>query len=224
MTVERMKRIIKHFMMLLCTSCLGMTAYAVGDNKLSLGLSAELCNQEVTVPLLLNNQTGVSSLQFDLLLPKGLSLQGNASSAFQLTGRDVAHRLVVTPLSNGKIRVLLFSMRNAPFTGNEGPILHLSMTTGDECGIQPLVFSNIILSDTSEREYECPDTSLGFIICKTDDVNDDGVLNEQDVTAVFNVVSTTVPESGGTDLNGDGQTTIQDIVAMIELLKKVSRQ
>lgn len=216
-----MRKFIKSFMMLVCMLHFGVAAYAADNgNELSLGLVADLFEKDITIPVMLTNQAGISSLQFDVLLPEGMTLNGDASAAITMTERATTHSLTVTKLKSGKIRVLIYSASNTAFTGTSGAIVNISLTKVGTSGSYPIAISNVVLSDAAEREYECPDTSFPFLICKTDDPNGDGRADLQDVSSLVTAVSTGNISSSETDVNGDGRTDIQDIVAMVALLNK----
>ncbi len=74
----------------------------------------------IALPINVTNNIPYSACQMDVTIPDGMSL-----SAAELTWRANKHIVTWRQLGNGKVRIVVYSPKNAEFDGNCGPLLTL---------------------------------------------------------------------------------------------------
>ena len=95
------------------------------------------------IALNLSNSKAKTALQFDILLPMGVTLD-NVS----LTGRNDAHVVSEATVEGGKHRILLYSNDNSAIRGNNGAVLNITLSAADSfTGTGELGFDNIVIAD-----------------------------------------------------------------------------
>ena len=104
----------------------------------------------------LTNSTDIVALQMDIVVPKGMT---TGEDALVLMPRAQAHSATVAKVGDGRYRILVFSLSNAPFTGDSGDIFTLGFTGEDFAG-SPLRVENIKLSGPDGVNYTTPDTEV----------------------------------------------------------------
>lgn len=130
-------------------------AFAADNNTLSISpvrTVAGARNVELTVNM--SNTNSVSDLQFDLVLPTGVSVAtgSNGSGRISLSsGRDGAnaHSVTTRTQSDGSVRVVCTSQSATAFTGNSGAVLSISLNIDANIAIgdKTIQLKNIVLSD-----------------------------------------------------------------------------
>lgn len=103
----------------------------------------------------LSNYTGIAALQADI---EWLGNMTAATSDMLTTDRSAAHSKEVAALEPGRHRVILFSLSNATFTGNEGRLFDLAFHGTGFIGSR-LAVSNIRLSGKDGKDYTTPGSS-----------------------------------------------------------------
>jgi hypothetical protein len=102
----------------------------------------------VSVSLALNNAEPITALQFDLHLPAGAAfVPGSAIT----TDRSSTHSLSSSVLSNGALRVIIFSFTQATFTGSTGEVARLTMVLPATEGTTNISLDNVIISNTANQ-------------------------------------------------------------------------
>ena len=99
----------------------------------------------------LNNYTDVVALQYDIHTPEGMT---TSQSAFAPTSRMQGHSYIVSALNNNWYRVVIYSMSNRPFAGNEGVLHQLVFTPqGDNAYCdKAITFDEIMLSSAGAQD------------------------------------------------------------------------
>ena len=101
-----------------------------------------------TLAVSLENYTDIVAVQYDAHWLDGMQ---TSTGDFIPTDRMSGHNYVVTPWGEGVYRVIIYSMTNTPFVGNEGLLHQLVFTPStdlDYCGT-PITIDNIVLSTTT---------------------------------------------------------------------------
>ena len=89
--------------------------------------------EETQLVVSLSEGTSMTALQFNLSLPKGVSLKNNSGTYGTTLGEATdGHTLSIEPLASGDLLFILYSMDLKSF-GN-GEILRLPITAGSEAG------------------------------------------------------------------------------------------
>lgn len=111
-----------------------------------------------------NPSDEITLVQFDLLLPKGLSLKmENGEYVFDMGGRTNwrKHSLDINPLADGSIRFLLSSSSNAVISGTEGAIIEVGIVADENFSGDAIVLTNILLVTPDEKEIKPADLVIG---------------------------------------------------------------
>nr|ACM91078.1 surface antigen BspA [uncultured bacterium 34R1] len=81
-----------------------------------------------TIDIKLSNQTDYAAMQFDLMLPDGLTVVNKSVTA---TSRSAEHSIISMDKANA-YRIIAYSMENNVFNGNEGPVLRIKVKATEE--------------------------------------------------------------------------------------------
>ena len=92
-------------------------------------INLEKNTQKVVAVSLNNPKKGLTALQFDFVVPNGISIAVDETSLNP--SRIVDHQLFVEQRDNHTYRFLVFSETNADFIGSEGDIIYVPFVTGD---------------------------------------------------------------------------------------------
>ena len=98
-------------------------------DDLSVGAIRIAPNSNKQISIQLNNQSAnYTAFQFDMILPDGVKVAGDASLN---AGRKADHQLYAADLGNNRYRFLAYSMTNSVFSGTSGVLMNLTLTAGD---------------------------------------------------------------------------------------------
>ena len=106
--------------------------------------------ESIVLPIVLSNPAqAVASLQMDVILPQGVTVESVALADERRSNQMVMNSM----LEDGSVRVLCFSPNNSAFRENEGAILLLTLSADDDImpGLGDILLSRIILSSTGNR-------------------------------------------------------------------------
>ena len=175
--------------------------------------------ETVNVSIILDNEVEYTAFQSDLYLPEGLT-----ATNFALTDRKNAnHTLTATVLPNGGIRLLSYSLKLKPYSGNSGALVTFDVTANEEFEDPGMIALRNTLF-TTEAGLEVPfdnetcTVSLPASVLRGD-VDGDGNVSIRDVTALIDLLlgGNTVSDEAA-DVNEDHSVTITDMTALIDLL------
>lgn len=172
------------------------------------------------VEILLENESEYTAFQTDLYPPEGLTVD---VQSLALTSRKASdHALATCVLVNGAIRVMSYSMRVQPYSGNSGAILTFRVIADETLeGPVDFVLKNIRLTDLAGTDTAQPNTSCTVSTGIIGDVNGDGDRTIADVTALINYLLTdndSLIKILLSDVNSDGHVSISDVTALIQHL------
>ncbi|MBQ1723623.1 MAG: leucine-rich repeat protein [Muribaculaceae bacterium] len=110
-----------------------------------------------TIDVKLSNQEEYAAMQFDVILPAGLTVVDKSLSA---TSRSTEHALISMDKGNA-CRIIAYSMENVVFNGNEGPVLRIKVKATDELApdAQITIDNVIFATNKSETLYAAPTTA-----------------------------------------------------------------
>lgn len=177
--------------------------------------------ETLTVSILLDNEIEYTAFQCDLQIPEGLT-----ASNFALTDRKhSSHTFTATAQPNGDIRLLCYSLKIKPFTGNSGALVTFDVTAGEDL-FEPVTIelNNILFTTTTGTEIPFNQEMCLVTIDEGSlkgDVNNDGFVTISDVTSLIDYLLGSEPalfNADNADLNGDGDITIADVTALIDML------
>lgn len=137
--------------------------------------------EELAVPILLNNPgDAFTAVQFDMYLPKGLSLVREFGDAIiDIGSRSSARRHTVSSATqaDGAERVLSYSNNNSLFSGEEGDILIMYIKAEDDFAGGPVSLKNIVLSRPNDSEGYKPADYTANVTTGIADVHPDTMSN-----------------------------------------------
>lgn len=184
----------------------------------------------INLPILMNNTDLISGIEFNLRLPKGVSIPQDEDGYYLIDlGLDRTternHVVEATKKSDGTIYVLCYSSKSKTFSGNEGVVLNIPLEIGTEVkgGNYTLEFSNIVLTKSTSKTIEINEIKVAFSIYEyiRGDANNDGKINGGDIVAVANYLLDYPNDSfhiKAADANMDGKVNGGDIVAIANYL------
>lgn len=186
-------------------------------------------NQTAIVPIYLYNTTPITSFQFDLYLPSGVTVATDSWGDYDISigSRSTAsrHTVAMAKQADGAYRVVCYSPNNNNFSDNSGDVLKINLkaTSSASGGSYTAYIRNQILSTTSLESFNPSDRSFSLTVKDyiPGDVNGDGVVTIVDVTAAVNLIlgsgsSGLIREAA--DMNGDGQITVVDVTAIVNIV------
>ena len=168
----------------------------------------------------LNNDQAYAAFQFDLYLPKGITIAiysaGNrlpANTDLQMQQQtDGSYRFIAVPPD-----------LNSNITGTSGSIINITVTANSSVSFGSLTgyFRNVKLSDAKGEGNTYNEMSFPMTVLKLGDVNDDGDVDIADAVCIVNHIvgkpNTTFIEAVA-DANGDGDIDIADAVHIVNLV------
>jgi competence protein ComGC len=98
--------------------------------------------------VLLDNTVAYTGAQFDITLPEGVTLNG-----VNLTARSAGLDVVFNEVAKGIYRVLISSLDNISFQGNEGSIVDLDVEVSPSYDGSGVSLANVITTDVAARAY-----------------------------------------------------------------------
>lgn len=175
--------------------------------------------ETVNVSIMLDNEVEYTAFQSDLYLPEGLT-----ATNFALTDRKNAnHSLTATVLPNGGIRLLSYSLKLKPYSGNSGALVTFDVTANEEFEDPSMIaLRNTLFTTEAGLEVPFDDETCTVSIPASvlrGDVDGDGNVSIRDVTALIDLLlgGNTVSNEAA-DVNEDHSVTITDMTALIDLL------
>ena len=204
------------------------------DNVLAMDNLTGYMGKTVTLPILMNNEQQITGLQFDLVLPEGVTVakKANGKNDITVTERMAEdYSLSSNTMDDGSVRVTGLSMESTPFTGNSGAIVNVVLQVDESIaeGNYQIQVKNIILSDVNGVAHK-PATASCELTVKSyvpGDVDNSGDININDAVCIVNYIlnkpnANFIPEAA--DLDGSGDININDAVVLINkyILKRAN--
>lgn len=177
-----------------------------------------------TISILLDNEAAYTAFQIDITMPNGLTVeQEDGDYIFDLTSRKARDHNIGSQLQpDGTIRVISYSPGVKPYSGNSGALVTFDVTASEDfTGPAVIAMRNILF--TTEAGVEIP---FGDEVCTVTrrfkgDVNDDGIVDINDVTALIDYLLGLQVEHinvANADVDDDDAITINDVTALIDML------
>lgn len=108
------------------------------------------------IEIKLNNETDYASMQFDVVLPEGLTVVGNSLDG---TSRLAGHS-IMSKDNGGSFRIVAYSMNNDVFNGNEGAVLRLKVKAGNELAADAqITIGNVVFATEMSKTFFGPTTT-----------------------------------------------------------------
>lgn len=213
----------------LSTTCMvSVKPQSVGsfDNIIYFNTTKIVANSSATIPLYLNNKNAITAIQFDLVLPKGITVGDNVTiNTKDNRTTDGVHTVAKSVLDDGTIRVLCYSPSLATFEGESGAILNIPLNISEDIAVGKyyILFNNIIMTEKDGVKHTVD--KYASVVEITDaingDSNGDGSVDVADIVVVANYILGNTPANfieSAADVNGDGTIDVADIVSLANLL------
>ena len=180
-----------------------------------------------TVSIMLDNEIAYTAFQTDIYMPNELKIEmEDGDYIFDLTDRKSRdHMIASQPQPDGAIRVISYSNRINPFSGNSGALVTFNIAADDDfAGSATIVLHNTLFTTTAGIEIPFGDENCTVsvpLIGIKGDVNGDGDVNISDVTALIDYLlsgNASNIQLGNADINTDGSVNISDVTALIDYL------
>ena len=193
-------------------------------------LSATAGN-DVTLSVKMKNSVEAESFQFDLELPKGVTVVtdedgfAEADLSLERTTKRKTDTFSTSFLENGTLRVIAGSTGGHTFSGNDGEVatINLHIDNNVAAGYYPIVLRNISISDTEAVSHDVAYVKSSIYVGEEliGDVNGDNVVNAQDVVALVNYMMGKMQlDFNAADVNGDGVVNIADAIMVSNAILK----
>ncbi len=172
------------------------------------------------------NRDDVTAFQFDLELPKGVSIyEENGQKEAELTNRGNGHMFQCIKTGENTYQFSALSLASKSFKKNEGPIVRMTLTTdgSKELGDYPIKVKSTELSKPNGMMVLPFDFTSTLTIKAADpgDVNGDGKITVTDAVYVFKYVNGETPEHfqmRAADVNNSNSITINDAVQIVNMI------
>ncbi len=186
-----------------------------------LSFTGRVVNGEFFIDALLTNEEEITALQLDMVCPDGVSTN---EDLLKLSDRTDGHSATLAKVDTNRYRLIIFSLKNASFKGNDGVIFSLGLTGKDLSGKQIKV-ENIKLSSVNGVNITTPNSEI-----KTEelppayepgDVNGDGKVTSGDVVSLVNCIignKSSFFIDAVADVNGDGKISSGDVVSLVNII------
>ena len=176
---------------------------------------------QASIPVVLVNEKEFGGLQFILTLPDGVTL-----SAVEKTERlDNSFYVAYDNVGDNTYQVVLFNMSRKSFLGNDGELLSLRVSLGDEMdeGDYEILLSEVVASDFDLNESALPDSRSTLTVedFLLGDATLDGRINVTDVMAVVNCIlghEMSVFSRKAADINADNKINITDVMGIVNII------
>ena len=110
-------------------------------------------NQSQQVAIEMTNASDYSACQMDICLPKGMSI-----AECELASAATDHMVAYRELSDGAVRVLVYSLTCRTLPDSEEGIISLRTTTDNRFEGGEIVVENILFADRGQNEYRLYDS------------------------------------------------------------------
>ncbi len=196
------------------------------NNTLAISNMTAYKDQQVVLPIEMNNTSDITAFQFDLYLPEGITIAKDEGDKYVVnydsrTDTD-QHELVYKMQSDGAIRFVCTSMSGATFSGNEGILINITLdvTSDIEEGYYKIKLKNIELSDKMGIAHNTMEvtSTVDIKAITPGDVDGTGTVSVNDAVCVINYILGSPAEDfiePAADLDGNGVITVNDVVILI---------
>ena len=200
-------------------------------NTLHITNTKALTKTETTLSVNMSNETEISSIQFDIYLPKGMTFttDNSGNALVEMTTErttEEKHTFEHAIQADGALRVICYSNSNDVFSGNKGEVFKVTVSAGEEMldKTYDIEIKNITLSEANGiRKYDVPlsTSTIDVRTYITGDANGDRNIDVSDVTELVNYILTGSQENfnmNGGDANEDGIIDVADITTIISMI------
>lgn len=132
---------------------------AFADNQLKIDKFSVTPGETKVVPVILENSDPMTSFQFDVTLPTGLSCTAYKANADRLD-RD-QHSVMLTKLSETKWRVVILTVNDANIMGDSGTLLYLTIAGSSSFQAKgQLKIDRIVGTNVEAKKFDLDSSSV----------------------------------------------------------------
>lgn len=203
------------------------------DNALSIEDVRVRAGKQVTLSVNMKNIAPITSIQFDLVLPEGITIsqdEDGYEDIYLSTERTThrKHTVESVPQSDGSMRIICYSGSNAVFSGTEGEVLTIMLDVSRTLaeGDYAILMKDLILTERTDGEnikHTIPsmESTINVFVYTIGDVNGDESIDVTDISGVvsfiMNIASDGLIEKAA-DVNEDDAIDVVDISDMVDLI------
>ncbi len=156
---------MKKTSLLACLAAFGLGAYA--DSNYALGITADnvlVGGEKTNISLNLKSITPITLIQADLVLPEGVTVEADSNKVMPIVAgtRTDGHVVNANTLTNGNVRILLYSDSNNTFADSEGNVAGITLSVAPNIaeGTKEIRLTNILLVEPDETSYRPEDAAI----------------------------------------------------------------
>jgi len=175
----------------------------------------------------LNNDKTYAALQFDLYLPKGITIESFSAENRFPKGTD----LKMNQQTDGSYRFIAVPPDlKSNISGTSGSIIKITVSASDTVASGSLIgyFRNVKLSNVNGEGKTYAEIPIPIYSVRTGDVNGDGTIDVADIATVIDVMADSVgadpAQARNADVNGDGTVDVADIATVIDIMAANARR
>lgn len=119
--------------------------------------------QTKALTLSLDNDNAYTTFQTAIILPEGLTAVADADGKPTVTLTERAsdsHMAVANSGADGTLKIVCFSLQNAPFRGNGGALIAVMLQASDDFAGGVLTIGNTLFSGDRHSDVEMPDVTI----------------------------------------------------------------
>ena len=169
-----------------------------------------------------------AAFQMELVLPAGIAVVRGSDGRLMARladGRKADHVLSAADKGGGVCRLMSFSLSNAAYGGQEGPLVYVSLETAANAPYSELTATlrSPVFTQADGTQVKWADVSFAITIggeVIAGDVNSDGRVDGLDVVTLarYLVGEDPVPfNAAAANVNGDDGISIADVAGVIEI-------
>ncbi|MBR5477869.1 MAG: leucine-rich repeat protein [Bacteroidaceae bacterium] len=199
----------------------------VYDNTIYAADAEAKTGTQVNLSICMDNVVGITSFQFDLYLPQGITVAKDEDDyhIIELGERATSrHTCESGDMSDGAVRVICYSTKNTVFSGNAGEVLSIPVNVSSDLadGEYQILVKDIELSTPDEVAYNVPVMTSKITVFSyiTGDVNGDDKISVTDITGLVNLIleGAGYTANRAADVNEDGKISVTDITGIVNLI------
>ena len=219
---------MKTYRVLTLTLLLAVAGSMLANNLLVENTSLAPGETRQVAITLKNPDKTYAAFQFDLLLPKGLSIAKNGNKLMASLDKDRKddHRLTISLKSEGKYRLMAYSDSNSEFLGTDGPLVHVTLQADAEAavGAKTVTIASQVFTEPGGEIDKWDDLTFTVNIALPllrGDVNGDGFVNNDDLTTLVSQIIGLLPipsDISASDIDGNNRVDIADVTQLLDIL------
>lgn len=178
------------------------------------------------LPITMTDGGTIKGLQFDLLLPAGITVATDANGVLLASTdtRTSRHSVSGSKIADGHYRFTVSSLQNRVISGTQGTVVNITLRTSD--AVMPADYEVVVtgskLSDNGDVKVFTADAAakISVLTFRKGDVNGDGNVNVVDVTGTIGYILNRAPSpfmKDAADAYTDGVVDIMDVTTIIDI-------